>query len=335
MTRGMPRAEARSGQLRRIAERRAQTGRAAGQRPRAPLGARRPGQRPRAPERTGSTAGTRADPAAGPGGWSQRAVLLATLLPGLTAVATLVFTWVSITQVSEELTISEQGQIADRYDKAIERLDDGSANIRRSAVFSLQGIVEDSPRQQPAVIYDLSQYIRTHAAKKATSAEKAPDIQAALSVLGQRDPGHDGDRAIDLRGVHLADVDLKGADLSGALLAGAVFSRGDLEDTKLSGADLRGAALRGTNLHGVDLSRANLYKTDLRQADLTEADLRGTDLTGAELTGAGLTDVRVDAATQWTAAHRPEGDLPTATPVPVPPDRTTSTASPRSRGDAT
>ncbi|CAM5304177.1 MULTISPECIES: pentapeptide repeat-containing protein [Streptomyces] len=343
MTRGIPRAGARSGQLRRIAERRARAGRAAGQRSRAPLGARRPGHRPRAPERTGGAAGAGTGgaaeagtgPAAGPEGWGRRAGLLAMLLPGLTAVATLVFTWVSVTQVSEELTISEQGQIADRYDKAIERLDDGSANIRRGAIFSLQGIMEDSPRQQPAVIYDLSQYIRAHAAKKATSAEKAPDIQAALSVLGQRDPGHDGDRAIDLRGVQLADVDLKGADLSGALLAGAVFSRGDLEGTKLSGADLRGTALRRTILRGADLSRANLYKTDLREADLTEADLRGADLTGADLAGAGLADVRVDGATEWTGARRPEGDLPTATAVPVPPDRTTSTATPRPRGDAT
>lgn len=336
MTRGTPRAGARSGQLRRIAERRARAGRAAGRRPRAPLGARRPGYRPRAPERTGGAAGAGTGPAAGPEGWAQRAGLLATLLPGLTAVATLVFTWVSVTQVSEELTISEQGQIADRYDKAIERLDDDSVNIRRGAIFSLQGIMEDSPRKQPAVIADLSQYIRTHAAKKVTSAQKAPDIQAALSVLGQRDPAHDGDRAIDLRGVQLADVDLKGADLSGALLADAVFSRGDLTGTKLSGADLRGAALRRTNLRGADLSRANLYKTDLREADLTEADLRGADVTGAELAGAGLADVRVDGTTEWTGAHRPEEDLPTATATPVPPDRTTSTpASEWSRGDAT
>ncbi|MEU6593775.1 pentapeptide repeat-containing protein [Streptomyces sp. NPDC046881] len=318
MTGGLPRAGARSGQLRRIAQRRARSGQAAGRRTRAPLGARRPGHRSRAPERNGGAARAAGGPPADAGGWWQRAGLVATMLPGLAAVATLVFTWVSVTQVSEELTISEQGQIADRYDKAIERLDDDSANIRRGAIFSLQGIMEDSPRQQPAVIYDLSQYIRTHASKKAASADKAPDLQAALSVLGQRDPGHDGDRAVDLRGVQLAGVDLKGADLSGANLAGAVFSHGDLEGTKLSGADLHGASLNGANLHDADLSRAILYKTNLRDADLTEASLGGADLAAAELAGAYLTDVRVDGATEWTGAHRPEGDLPTVPASPTP-----------------
>ncbi|MER5538549.1 hypothetical protein [Streptomyces mirabilis] len=107
--------------------------------------------------------------------WGDRVTHIATMLPGLAAVAALVFTWVSVTQVSEELEMSKQGQIADRYDKALERLSGNSANIRRGAIFSLQGIMEDSPRQQPAVIDALSGYIRTHATKN-MSAEKAPDV---------------------------------------------------------------------------------------------------------------------------------------------------------------
>ncbi|MFE7271191.1 pentapeptide repeat-containing protein [Streptomyces sp. NPDC057623] len=346
MTRGIPRAGARSRQLRRIAERRAaQPGRQAGQRPAAPLGARRPGHRRGAPERNTTRAGSgTADAPAEGGGRGQRAVFVAMMLPGVAALATLAFTWVSVSQVSEELTISEQGQIADRYDKAMERLDDGSANIRRGAIFSLQGIMEDSPRQQPAVIYALSEYIRTHATEKPakntsknpSKTEKAPDIQAALSVLGQRDPAHDGDRPIDLRGVQLAGVDLHGADLSRANLAGAVLSQGNLEDTHLSGADLRGASLRGTVLTRADLAGANLGRAVLDDAVLTEANLshafldsarlKSADLAGADLSDArlhktdlreaDLTDVKLDGA-DLTGAHRPEADLPTASPTPT------------------
>ncbi|MGW6903055.1 pentapeptide repeat-containing protein [Streptomyces sp. NPDC054940] len=261
------------------------------------------------------------------------------MLPGIAAVATLAFTWVSVAQVSEELSISEQGQIAERYDKAMERLDASSANIRRGAIFSLQGIMEDSPRQQPAVIYALSEYIRTHATKKPsrTKTEKAPDIQAALSVLGQRDPAHDGDRPIDLRGVQLAGADLHGADLSRANLADAVLSHGNLEGATLSGADLHGASLKGTLLTGADLTGANLggavlndavlieanlsnarlVSAQLKSADLEKADLRNAALHRTDLREADLTDVQLDGA-ELTGVRRPEGDLPTPSPTPSP-----------------
>ncbi|MCX5056328.1 pentapeptide repeat-containing protein [Streptomyces sp. NBC_00201] len=267
------------------------------------MGARRPGQRRRAPERNGARAAL--PTAAGAGDPWQRAGLVAAMLPGLAAVAALVFTWVSVWQVSQELTISQQGQSADRFDRAIERLDDGSANIRRGAVFSLQGVMEDYPRLQPAVISALSEYIHDHASKKPVTPDKAPDIQAALSVLGQRDPAHDRGRAIDLRGVRLDDIDLRRANLGGANLAGAVLSHSNLEGSVLSGADLHGAVLNATVLTGADLSNArldsarlraavlvsadlrnaSLHKADLRKADLTDADLGGADLSAAELAG--------------------------------------------------
>ncbi|WP_308406037.1 pentapeptide repeat-containing protein [Streptomyces naphthomycinicus] len=221
MTRGTPRAGARGGQLRRIAQRRARAGQPAGQRPRAPLGARPPGHRHRAPERHGAAA---------------------------------------------------------------------------------------APRPEP-------------------SAEKAPDIQAALSVLGQRDPAHDGERPIDLRGVRLADVDLRGADLRGVKLTGAVLPHGSLADTDLSGADLRGVSFRGTDLTGADLADAYLYQADLREADLTGADLRGANPAAADLTGAAVEAVRVTDTTDFAGAHRPEGDLPTAGPIPAP--RSPSPSAPR------
>ncbi|MGR6970624.1 pentapeptide repeat-containing protein [Streptomyces cynarae] len=285
------------------------------------------------------------------------------MLPGLAAVAALIFTWVSVTQVSEELTISEQGQIADRYDRALERLDNSSATIRRGAVFSLQGIMEDSPRDQPEVIATLSAHIRTHATKKLPMPEKAPDIQAALFVLAHRDPAHDGAALLDLRGAYLIGASLQGADLSKADLTGAVLTNSDLRDADLSGAVLHRASLRQTKLEGAtltgaeltaaaltgadlsgahltdtrlgsadlkstalmhaDLRNAFLSKADLRHADLTDADLGGAYLAGADLAEAELDAVRLDD-TDLTGVHRPEGDLPPASPTPTSPAPTPS-----------
>jgi len=214
------------------------------------------------------------------------------MLPGLAAVAASCFTWISVNQVSEELAISKQGQIADRYDKALERLSGNSANIRRGAIFSMQGIMEDSPREQPAVIDALSGYIRARATKN-LSAEKAPDIQAALSALGHRDPSRDGKATIDLRGMRLRDADLQGVDLTEANLSGAVLS--------------------DCNLNGANLSGANLGKAILKGADLTDAKLTGANLAGADLTEASLDAAHLDGA-DLTSVRRPEADLPMSIP---------------------
>ncbi|MGW5661802.1 pentapeptide repeat-containing protein [Streptomyces sp. NPDC003758] len=291
------------------------------------------------------------------------------MLPGLAAVAALVFTWVSVTQVSRELAISEQGQIADRYDRALERLDNDSATIRRGAVFSLQGIMEDSPRDQPEVIATLSAHIRTHATKKLSTPEKAPDVQAALFVLAHRDPAHDGATRLDLKGAYLIGASLQGADLTKADLTGAVLRSSDLQDADLSGAILRRASLKQTELQGAaltgadltsaaltgadlteanltdarldsadlksttlvhaDLRNASLDKADLRQAHLTDADLGEASLVGADLAEAELGTVRLDD-TVLTDVHRPEGDLPPSSPPPTSSPPTAST-DPRTR----
>ncbi|MFD7713819.1 pentapeptide repeat-containing protein [Streptomyces sp. NPDC059785] len=251
--------------------------------------------------------------------------LFTTTLPGLAAVAALIFTWISIDQASDELSISEQGQIADRYDAAVEKLVNPSVDVRRGAIYSLQSIMADSPRTQPAVIDMLSKYIRDRATKKSVTAEKAPDVQAALYTLGNRDSAHDANAVVDLRGVRLRELDLTGVDLSRADLREAVLTGGDLAKADLSGANLESAVLGDANLSGADLTGAVVERTDLRGADLTDADLDRADLTGARLDRANLT------GTTWkdtvlTGVHRPEGDLPDITSSPAP--QTSRTPSP-------
>ncbi|MFF0223652.1 pentapeptide repeat-containing protein [Streptomyces sp. NPDC004629] len=255
--------------------------------------------------------------------------LFATTLPALAAVAALIFTWISVAQVSDELTISEQGQIAERYDTAVEKLVDDSMDVRRGAIYSMQSIMTDSPRMQPAVIDMLSKYIRDRATKNLKTTEKSPDIQAALYALGNRNPSHDGNAVIDLRGARLEEAKLEGMNLTNADLRETVISGGNAEKAVLSGARLEQAVLHGTNLTGADLSHANASKADLknavmagadlahayveqadlRDADLTGADLSGVDMAGANLEGAYLAEVTWND-TNLAGVRRPEGDLP-------------------------
>ncbi|MEU0968489.1 pentapeptide repeat-containing protein [Streptomyces sp. NPDC005917] len=225
--------------------------------------------------------------------------------------------------MSDELTVSRQGQIADRYDAAVEKLVDHSADVRRGAIYSMQSIMTDSPRTQPAVIDMLSKYIRDRTSKKSTNVANSPDVQAALYALVNRDPSHDANAVIDLKGVRFREVRLNGADLSKADLRGAVLSGNDFEKADLSGANLESAVLSGTNLTGANLTNASIRHADLRDADLTGADLGTANVAGAKLERANLTGTRWDGA-DLTGVHRPEGDLPYVT-------SSTTSETPRSR----
>jgi hypothetical protein len=77
-----------------------------------------------------------------------------------------------------------------------------------------------------------------------------PDIQAAITVIGRRDPQRDR-QYINLYAAYLIRADLTGADLTGADLTGA-----DLTGAKLGEADLAGADTFGAVFTGADLSRA-------------------------------------------------------------------------------
>lgn len=56
--------------------------------------------------------------------------LLAVSLPGLAALAALLFTWMQVGQASKELRIAEEGQITNRFNAAIGNLGSKSLDVR-------------------------------------------------------------------------------------------------------------------------------------------------------------------------------------------------------------
>ena len=115
-----------------------------------------------------------------------------TLLQGVAGLLLLVgaiATW-------RQLRLSREGQITERFTKAIDQLDYAkSLEVRLGAIYALERIARDSERDHWPIMEVLTAYVRQHAAwKKDPLAEKqegqfkppAPDIQAILTVLGRR-----------------------------------------------------------------------------------------------------------------------------------------------------
>ncbi|WP_123664301.1 MFS transporter [Actinocorallia herbida] len=168
------------------------------------------------------------------------------------------------------VTVSQQAQAADQYTKAVRQLGAAKAEVRTGAVYTLERVAADSPRDRQAVVGVLAAFVRAHtpAAGEVVPATPPTDIAVALKVIG-RQPHQTGEN-VDLSAIAVRGADLSGADLRGANLAGA-----DLRKVDLTGADLEGANLTGARLKNAVLTDANLSGADLRNAKgVTPAELQ-------------------------------------------------------------
>ncbi|WP_437012911.1 pentapeptide repeat-containing protein [Streptomyces sp. enrichment culture] len=315
-----PRRSGRSGRLQRVALRRTRA-RVSPRRLAVPLGPRPPARR-RTPALI--PAGRQQATAVPTDRWT-RFHQAAGTLAALGTLAVIVFTWLSLQQVDNEHALTREGQVTDRYNAAVTNIGDDSLAVRVGGIYALQRIMQDSPRDQPAIINVLSTYIRTHAKQPKPDSnsptQPASDVQAALTALGSRNPTHDGTAHIDLTGANLTGANLTGADLTRAVLSGADLTRADLAhadlkdanvtsvnltraylsfanlvDANLTGADLTSANLSLANLTNANLTIANLTDAGMIHADLTSASLYSADLTNANLTGANLTGANLKDA---------------------------------------
>src|SRR5271157_5156640 len=234
---------------------------------------------------------------------------LATILGAIVVLGGAYFTW-------RNIKVAQEGQITDRFTKAIEQLGavDGSGKkkleVRLGGIYALERIAGQSERDYWPIMEVLSTYVRENAPLKtqestqenqASAAHPHPtaDIQAILTVLGRRDRKYERKGQVldlahtDIRGANLYGANLReaglwranlsGANLSGANLIGANLSRANLSGAYLSEANLSGAYLSGANLWRANLSGANLSRANLTGANLSGADLRRADLSGAIL----------------------------------------------------
>jgi hypothetical protein len=249
---------------------------------------------------------------------------LATILGGAVLLTGGFFTWRNVTLAEDSFRLLQQGQITDRFTKAIEQLGATDASgkprleVRLGGIYSLEAIARESVSFHWPIVEVLSTYVRENAPvnmDKELHTEKAPsdphypaDIQAVLTVLGRRTRESERtDQRVSLAYANLSHADMQNANFSGTLfhnsdLRGALLNGTDLSQTKLESANLSGAFLWGTNLSRAHLSQALLVGTNLREANLSGADLTGVDLRQAR----SLTQKQVDAAKGDSSTQLPE-----------------------------
>ena len=166
----------------------------------------------------------------------------------------------------EQLLVAQEGQITERFTRAIEQLGSDRMEVRLGGIYALERIANDSDKDYWTIMETLTAYVRerapwreppSEAPAEAVGEEAAPpaaatspapaapskpvtDIKAVRTVLGRRKYRYSQGEAKRL--------DLSGTDWRGATLRGA-----PLEGATLQGAHLEGADLTGSHLEGADL----------------------------------------------------------------------------------
>ena len=221
-------------------------------------------------------------------------VTLVQIITGLLVLVGLYWTSRRVLAAEENVRVAEEGQITERFTRAIEQLGHEEMAIRLGGIYALERIAKDSEKDHGPIMEVLTAYVREKANKLKLDvlrvAERPPtDIQATLTVISRRKTTDIKrlDDFFDLTNTHLAGVALYEADLSGANLSGA----------RLTGVNLSGATLYGVNLSGALLIGVNLHGADLHGADLHEASLIGAK---------NLTEEQVRKAENWEEAILPD-----------------------------
>jgi hypothetical protein len=188
-------------------------------------------------------------------------------LVGAAALGALVFT-------GRTYLLSREGQVTDRFAKAIGQLASDRTDERIGGVFSLERVMADSRRDHYTVVEVLSAFVREHAGTPADHVitngnapkETPADVQAALTVLGRR-PLRPEHRPVNLIRTWLPRADLRDANFQGFVLCGANLQGADLIRTQLQGSHLDGADMTDTKgltreqlnaAHGLDDPRTRL-----------------------------------------------------------------------------
>ena len=256
---------------------------------------------------------------------------LAYIMGGLLAIIGIYMAHRRIRALERQVLVAQEGQITERFTRAIEHLGSDKIEIRLGGIYALERIANDSDKDYWPIMETLTAYVRENApwreappiSQEVLSWEEsgppapeseikpATDLQAVLTVLGRRKYryGQGESQSLDLR-----NTDLRGAVLIEAHLEGVIFGMPVSGWSKISeSAFLEWAEFQGAHLKRAYLREANLAKTDLIKAHLEDAYMHGIHLEGALLIGshlerANLMDAHLEG-TELSDAHLEGAEL--------------------------
>lgn len=270
---------------------------------------------------------------------------LAQILGGGAVAIGIYFTWKNFLTAQEDLKTTKEGQITDRFTRAIDQLGEvdqlgnPAIEIRLGGIYALERTANESDKDYWPIIEILTAYIRKNSSiedLKVKEQNKVPlDIQAILNVIGRRAYTYKFGEAnrinlqrTFLKGIHLKETHLEGADLTESNFVAAHLEKAHLEEALLEKsnfsaayldqADLRDtycemAQFEGSIIEGANLQKANFERAILSGANLRETNCESANFDAANCSGAFFEKAHLEKAsffgTQFYEAHLTEANF--------------------------
>ncbi|MFI7240886.1 pentapeptide repeat-containing protein [Streptomyces qinglanensis] len=178
--------------------------------------------------------------------------------------------------------IAAEQQITERYTQAIQLLSSEEPTSRLGGLYALERIMIDSEKDHATIVKVLAAFVRQQATLPIAGREgpRVPheDVQAALSILGQR-PKRDEEFTVNLSETYLRGCTLKNCnyadfDFTDAILTESSFTRVNLEDSTFMDADISDSSwddvqLKGAYMSGIKAHEVRFYT----RMDLTNCQM--------------------------------------------------------------
>jgi uncharacterized protein YjbI with pentapeptide repeats len=215
----------------------------------------------------------------------------AQILGGFAVLVGLWFAW-------KNITATKEGQVTERFYKAIEQLGatDEKGNpklaLRLGGIYALERIARDSEKDHWPIMEVLTAYVRENA--KLKEHPLASCSKGATNRLSEEYSDERGEQ-LSFREIETLIANPLATDI--AAIVTVIRRREWSYEKRDQKLDLHGANLHGANLHEVHLEGANLFLAHLELAYLEHAHLRGANLNDAHLKGANLIHADLKGAT--------------------------------------
>jgi len=192
-------------------------------------------------------------------------VTLAQIVGGVVVLLGLYATFKNLKVAQDNLRVTEEGKLTERFSKAVELLGSDKLDVRLGGIYALERIAWDSQKDHWTVMEVLTAFVREQSREeylKLQQSDRQPsyydavdpelrelyqianrfraDIQAALTVIGRR-------KWVEQEKPHQR-IDLSNSFLKLAKLDGANLQRAILRDSNLEMVNLRRVRLDGANL---------------------------------------------------------------------------------------
>jgi hypothetical protein len=224
----------------------------------------------------------------------------AQILGGAAVLFGLYFAW-------GNLNTAREGQITERFTRAIDQLGSKKIEIRLGAIYALERISNESKKDYWPIMEILAAYIREKSSiqekRESKDSEEQEedkpipsDIRAALDLISKYK--HFEIERLDLKNSNLRKGQFSGAhfeyaDFSGADLREAKLSCATLSESCFNGAILTKAVIRFTHLEGAELRKVHLEGAELQHSFLNGVNFSEAHLEGANLNNADLGCIKV------------------------------------------